>query len=332
MSKSNAQPPEEQMAGMAAVAQPAPGGSLQDYLAFVKETGRACLLSRAGTWAWVQESHGLLLRFPCERTEPIDFEEIRQALGLHGVRVVSYLLESDDAHPATCFHYVCKDPEYDVEHLSSHARRDIRRGLRRFTARLCTWDELAEKGYDVHVETVQRHGYTAPPPGGIRRYADKRHGTPFFDIWGAWEGDELVAWLSAIKVDNWAVINLCNSRTAALKNCPNNAILYLATRRLLVDEKRDFVSYGLSSVQVSESHLGLHKYKVRMGYEALPVHRVFVPRRLLRPLLKGRAASWMWDRMERLFPRSSKVRKVAGVSRLISGRQKSPLAWAEENG
>ncbi|MGB2998433.1 MAG: hypothetical protein WBC59_07320 [Phycisphaerae bacterium] len=115
------------------------------------------------------------------------------ALGLRGMRVVSYLLESDDAHPAVCFDYVCKDPEYDVEHLSSHTRRDIRRDLRRFTARLCTWDELAEKGYDVHADTFQRHGYAAPPPGGIRQYADERRGTPFFDIWGAWEGDELVA-------------------------------------------------------------------------------------------------------------------------------------------
>jgi len=324
------QEPDELVGDIVAVASPAPGGTLREYVEFLRGCGQTCLLSTEGKHAWISEMPGVLERFPGECTDPVNPAELREAFSLRGMRIVNYNRTVDGDHPPTCFDYICRNPEYHIDGLDSNARRDIRRGLRSFVVRLCSWDELAEHGYAPHADTFERHQYAPPPPGGIRRYVEERRGTPFFDIWGAWEGETLAAWLAVIKVDDWAVVHWANSSTAALRNCPNNAMLYVATRRLLVDEKRVFVSYGLSSVQAGPTHLGLHKYKVRMGYEAIPRHRVFVPRPLVGLLLKPKVASWMWDRMERIFPKSPFVRKVAGVSRLLAGRERVPLGWAEE--
>ncbi len=315
---------------IAAVVPPAPGGSLREYVAFLEGCGETCYLPADGSQAWIQNLRGLLVRFPIERTEPVDPEELKAVLRLPGVKIASYLLEPDDEHPAVCLDYVCRNTEYHIDGLPSHGRRDIRRGLRRFTCRLCSWDELAEHGYDVHAETFARHGYAPPHPDGIRRYAEARRGTPFFDIWGAWDGDEMAAWMAVIKIDDWAIIHWANSRTSVLKNCPNNAILYLALRQLLAEEKRTFVTYGLSSIQATETHMGLHRYKMRMGFKATPMHRVFAPRLLLRPLLEPKIASWLWDRLEHLVPKSPIVHKIAGVSRIMSGRERTPLAWFED--
>ena len=74
----------------------------------------------------------------------------------------------------------------------------------------------------------------------------------------------------------------------------------------------------------------MHKYKVRMGFEAMPLHRMFAPCWSLRPLLKSSVASRVWEYLADRFPQYSALRKAAGLSRLMSGRETAPLAWAEE--
>ena len=96
-----------------------------------------------------------------------------------------------------------------------------------------------------------------------------------------------------------------------------------------MDEKRDYVSYGLSSLQVDADERSMHKYKTRMGYEPIPLCRVFETRLLLRPIVKSAVMSWAWEKLAKLFSTSANLRKLAGMSRILSGREKSPLSWAE---
>lgn len=327
--KANPKPPPEPEVDYAAVTQPAPGGTLADYVAHEQAAGRHAVLTAGGTQAWIGGVGGELLRLPMECTDPPDANVVRNLLRLRKIWMVSYLLPPDEAHPANCFDYVCRTSDYVIDGLSSHARRDIRRGLRSFTVRLCRWDELADRGHPAAVDTAARHGYVEPASDKTRRFVAQREGSPLFEIWGAWEGDDLAAWMSVAKVDDWAVIDLCRSRTDALRNCPNNALLYAATRRLMVEEKRTYVSYGLSSLQVDVNELSMHKYKVRMEYEALPMRRTFVLHPLLRPLLASPLASRAWQRLAKARPQFSALRKAAGLARLLSGEETSPLAWAE---
>jgi len=308
----------------------APGGTMADYVADLHRHGQSGLLSSDPGAGWTPDRRFALFRFPIEHTKPPDPEEVREALRQGGAWVVSYTLAPGPDRPPNCMDYVCRDRKYDIDRLAPPVRRNIRRGLRSFTVRLCTWDELAEKGYPARADTAIRHGYAKPPEDDTRGFVDRYRGSPHFDIWGAWDGDELMAWIGVIKIDNWAYVHQAQSRSAALPLRPNNAVLYLATRHIMVVEKRDWVTYGVSSIQRRDPHLGLHNYKTRMGYVTEPLHRAFAVRRALRLLLKPAPAAWAWERLAKLLPWSHAVARIAGMAGLLSGRELAPLDWAEE--
>ncbi len=295
------------------------GGTLQDLVHHLAAGGEPCATTAAGTQAWIQYPRGVLLRFPLDCPEPVDAKVCASLLGRRGVRVLNYLVVPDEWHPANCVHYVSADGGYELGKLDRQARQNVRRGLKSFELRLCTWEEWATKGLAAFAETEARHGYVAEE-GAFRCMVARWKDQPFHEIWGAWREGELAAWLTVLKIDDWAMVDLVRSRTDALSGRPNNALLYLASRRALVEERRRYVTLGTSSLQLGADEQSMHRYKVDMGYQAVPVHRVFVVPTLARPLLEARAMSRVWDRLSRAFPASGPLRKLAGMSQLISGR------------
>jgi hypothetical protein len=296
-----------------------PGGTLQDLVAHLACRGEPCSASAGGGQAWIQYPRGVLLRFPLDCSAPVEGETCSALLHERGVWLLNYLVAPDGGHPANCVHYVSRDGGYDVQKLDRQARQNVRRGLKAFDLRLCTWDEWARSGFGAFAETEARHGYAADPRA-FQRMVDRWKGSALYEIWGAWQGEELAAWLTVLKVDDWAMVDLVRSRTSALSGRPNNALLYLAGRHALVEERRRYVTLGTSSLQLGADEGSMHRYKVDMGYEAVPVHRVFACRPVYRPVLESRAMSWGWERLSRAFPRSAPLRKVAGMARLLSGR------------
>lgn len=301
------------------VTPPAPGGTLQDLVRHLEGLGEPCGSSASGSQAWIQYPRGVLLRFPLDCTESVEREACSGVLRKRGVWLLNFLVNPNEGHPANCVHYVSRDGSYDIQKLDRQARQNVRRGLKSFDLRLCTWEEWAGRGFTAYAETEARHGYDADP-GLFQRMVDRWRSCPLYEIWGAWQGEDLAAWLTVLKVDDWAMVDLVRSRTSALPGRPNNALLYLAGRQALVEERRRYVTLGTSSLQLGADEQSMHRYKVDMGYEAVPMHRVFASRPAYRPALESRAMSWVWDRLSRTFPRSAPLRKVAGMARLLSGR------------
>ncbi len=306
------------------------GGTLLQVVAHLRSMGEPCAASPDGTYAWIQSPRRVLTRFPLECTTAVAASTTRPLLRLGGVWVVNYLLDAGEERGANCWDYVRRDPRYDVETLDSNARRDVRRGLRSFDVRVCTWREWAEQGFAALDDTERRHGYAAPDPAAFRRVAERWKDQPFYEIWGAWHGADLAAWLTVLKVDDWALIDLVRSRTDALRGCPNNAVLYMATHSLLRTEGRRYVSYGTSTLQLGTDEQSMHRYKLRMGYEAVPMRRVFVCRPAYRPLFESRVMSWTWATLTSAFPSSAALRKIAGMSKLLAqNRSREPASGSD---
>jgi hypothetical protein len=261
-----------------------------------------------------------LQRLPLECTDEADPSEVRKVLRTRRVWVVSYSIKPDKANPANCYDYVCSDPQYCIDNLNTNARRDIRRGFRGFTIRLCSWDELAQKGYAALADTDARHGYTKPSPDGLQKSIQQKRNAPFFEIWGAWEGDQLAAWMEVTKIDNWAMITIARSGTNYLRLCPNNALLYAITSHLLCKEKRVYVTYGLSSSQIDVNQSSMHDYKIRMGYEATLMHRVFIPHPLIKPFVTSRYFAGLLSTASKVLPRIAVLKKAAGMCKELGGR------------
>lgn len=328
MSK-NASTPGSEGDVVTSVSSGAKGGTLAEYVDYLHATGRPAKLSPDGTQAFVPGARGELQRFPLECNESVDPDFVQELISIAGVHIVTYLLPASKTHVANCFDYVCDGPDYQIDDLSKNGRRDVRRGLRNFLVRLCSWDEIAKDGFPACADTFARHGYSAPDPSWFADMVAQLKRSQFHEVWGAWREDRLAAWMTVIKIDDWAIIDVARSCTELLKWCPNNAICFAATSRLIVEEKRKYVTYGLSSIQVDVNELSMHKYKIRMNYDPLPRCREFETGLLLRPVLKSATMSWVWGKLSKAFSGSSNLRKLAGMSRILSGREKSPLSWAE---
>ena len=139
----------------------------------------------------------------------------------------------------------------------------------------------------------------------------------------------MISWLCLLKVDDWADFECSPSRAAALHNYANNALRYEAIRHLLTIEKRRRVVTGLSTIKPGLDPRTAYVYNTRMGFEAVPVHRVLLPCWWLRPLVATRPAAWFWSATSRLMPRFSILQRAAGLAQFMSGLEQHPLAWAE---
>jgi hypothetical protein len=306
------------------------GGCLSDFIKSQNQSGMPALVSDDGLQGWVSASRGVMWRLPIHCDDVVSQFSIKKLLKQKKIYLVSYLIKPDYQHKANCFHYVMGNKKYSIENLSRNTRSKIRRGFRNFSIRLFSWEDLIEKGYPALVDTDLRHGYSTPQEKILTQIADVHAKSDNHQLWGAWDGDNLAAWIEWIRVENWALIGLACSQTKYLKKYPNNALIYAATSFFISKHKCSYVSYGISSLEAKSRTLAsLHRFKRQMGYEAIPKHRHFIPIWFLKPLLRFKGCSILLETLSLYIPQNSALRKIAGMTRLISGREQSPLAWAD---
>lgn len=312
--------------------EPDNASEITEFADSLRKAGRPCVAIPEKGQIWVPGVQHELMRLPLDCLSPVDKAALRAVHAQSGIKIASYMLPDSPPYRANCFDYVCRDREYDVSKLTKYGRRDVRRGLRNFEVRPCRIEEITTRGFAAYSDTEDRHGHALPTADDLTQYCEPDAACRFVRYWGAWDaGGELAAWVRLLAVDDWAFITTACSCNDALNNCPNNALSYEVTRTVLVEEKRSVISYGISSLQATSNILSLHRFKLRMGYEATPKQRTFVVPALFKPLLGWKALSVMWDLAARARPHSATLSKVAGLSRLLSGRLDDPLAWAKSN-
>ena len=135
---------------------------------------------------------------------------------------------------------------------------------------------------------------------------------------GAWKGDALAAFMAVAAVDGWVEIQGSFSSNEHLSACPNDGLAHFVLDRFLCRSGFDLVSYGLSSIQVESGRDGLHRYKSKVGFEAIPVHRAFAVHPALKPLA-NRLSLWGVKRILDRRPAARRVRKAYGVLSEILG-------------
>jgi hypothetical protein len=74
---------------------------------------------------------------------------------------------------------------------------------------------------------------------------------------------------------NGADVDGCFSADALLNSRPNDVLFFYALSRYMSKEGCRAVSYGVSSFQAVSNKDGLHAFKTKVGFEAIPIHRAF---------------------------------------------------------
>ena len=127
-------------------------------------------------------------------------------------------------------------------------------------------------------------------------------------------GNQLAAFLVVTEVDDWVSIG-GYSANEFLPLRPNNGVIYYAVHHYLVEREFRVVDYGLSSIQADSKAAGLHNFKLKMGFESVPVHRAFVVNPLLRPF--ANSVSWrLVNRMLKFSPQHPMLKKAEGALRM----------------
>lgn len=196
--------------------------------------------------------------------------------------LLTYLLEPTPARPADALVYVCTNPHYSLKALEHRAQGNVKRGLREFEIRPVTLDEVINLGERAFIDTGRRHGWANVSSADFHSYL----GTPVTlcgnRYFGAWRENELAAFAGLIEVDDWVEVRVRFSTDASLGFRPNDALLFHILSHYLAERRFRIVSAGTSSIDPAANTPGLHRFKVKMGFQAVPIRRVFCFHPLLR--------------------------------------------------
>jgi hypothetical protein len=285
--------------------------SMAQYASELTKSGQA-LVFGGGDTLWVRSETFAMIRFPTFHLTPPSPNEVSRALWKGPAAVVSYLTRPDDAHPSSTWLYLCEDQSYHVEKLSKAARRDARRALRNLSIGPVEWSVLLEKGSRAYTDTLARLRLSNSSAADFRRHYGSFAQNRFHQVIGAWKDDTLVGFMTLFVVGDWVEVEGSFFSEADKGLCPSNGLAHYVLDHFLAQRKFRTVSYGMSSVQEENGHSGLHAYKMKVGFEARPAHRVFVLHPFLQPFVNRLTLKGLTTVL-RLLPTDRRIRKAEGV-------------------
>lgn len=258
--------------------------TMSEYAAHLEKAGTRVFPGTSGT-IWTTHHSGTLMRRPTCYVGPTSSAEVRKVLWHARAPAASYLLPPTSNRPANAWLYQCTDQNYSLTTLPSNMRRNVRRGLQELTIAPLESDAVLAHGAVAFCETRKRVGLNDGTPEEFRRRFTASSMLPEYVYFGAWRNGQLAAFVTIAEVDDWAEIEGGFSMDALRCYRPNEALVFTVLTRYLVERKFRVVGFGLSSIQADSKSDGLHRFKLKAGFEALPVHRAFVVHPLIRPLV-----------------------------------------------
>jgi hypothetical protein len=211
--------------------------------------------------------------------------------------------------------YVCKAGEYAMDKLGQSARSHIRRSLGEFSFEFISQAEVLRLGIAAYAETRVRFGLPKHTRSDFE--AAFRRFEPVSRYVAALKQGRLAAFMVLTEVDDWVTIRPGFSADEFLPLRPNNGLLHYLLHHYLTEENFRYVDHGLRNCAVTPKVETLHKFKIKMGFSARPVTRVFVVNPLLRPFINR--ASWrLANRIVTAAPRNPLLEKLELVLDTVS--------------
>jgi len=208
----------------------------------------------------------------------VDPTLVRRAMRETGARIARWN-DTWDTDPCDWWWICCDDRNYDAEKLSSHARRDVRAGLRRCEVRQVDAAWLAEHAYPVYKAAHTRYGDDVVPVPPDRFAEGMRHAARLdgHEFWACFADQTLIAYAHCIVLQNAVNLSSIKSDPDHLKALPNNALVYVLTQHYLKARGMLYVTDG-SRVVHHATHVQDFLER-KMGYRRIycPLRAIFSP-------------------------------------------------------
>jgi len=285
--------------------------SINSYCQHLKLMGHRVAKSSSTVWVDVRPFiYQPATPFQMDTIRQADVDEVLQSANAIACRWFSPLAVSEAAaEPDPLVVYIARPP-FNLETLRGDARRKTRRGLERVEVRKASLSEEVEAlAYPIYVDNIRRVGLMNSRKRILRRWqtwAAAIRGSQCVDFWTAWNETTLLAFMVAVRTPWGTQFVLHRSAQSSLPLYPNNALYYQATKDAF-DSGSPIVSTGLSAF--AREGDGLHEFKIRMGFEAVPLREKFAWCAFLRPF-ESYANS---HRLRKLHAWITRARQLSGT-------------------
>jgi hypothetical protein len=276
---------------------------------------------------WYDAGPRVFQAFPYDWLIQPATSELRKLMIGHGVVALRYSTPLEVPSGTVSYHVVLTEP-YGLQTLRAQARNGVRRGLECCNIVGLSFERLAEEGWNLQQDTLDRQGrigsMTRSEWQRICRAAD---GLPGFEAWGAIIDGELAASVLIARINDTYDVPYALSHRKFLSKHVNNALFYTVSRELLSRPGVQEIFFCLHSLDAPES---VDEFKFRMGLQAKPVRQRIVFHPLLAPFAKEGAHSII-ARLLVQHPGSRVLAKAEGMLRFYL-QEKSPAEaqnWPE---
>jgi hypothetical protein len=285
--------------------------TISSYGSSLARNDRHIIPGSSGTF-WAEYESFAMMRIPDFCLTPPSPAEVERVLWKGRIAVATYLRQPGVSYPANAWLYVCRDKSYKLEKLNVAARRDARRANRSMEFGFVEWPVVLSHGFTAYSDSRQRVGLSDGTREHFQSRIQRFSSNPSHTAVGAWKDGLLVAFMALIVVDDWVAIEGSFSDNDHRTLCPNDGLANFVLRHFLMERGFETVTYGLSSVQELDQSGGLHTYKKKVGFEAIPVHRAFTLHPLLKPFANHITLASL-KILKRLVPGNRLVKKAGGM-------------------
>jgi len=256
-------------------------------------------------------------------------EELRELLIRERAVALRYAAPFDGLSGKASYHLVLESTCYDLMSLSSKARYNIRRGLKHCEIEPVSLERLAQEGWILQRDTLERRGSRA----GKMMHAQWRRicltaiDLPGFEAWGAFVEGELAASIMTARIGDTCHVVYQNSHRKYFRKHVNNALCYAIGRELLLRPGIRMVFFGAHHLDAPTS---LDRFKLSLGFQAKPIRDRVIFHPWLAPFL-GTLSYAVIRHLFRLRPNNAHLSKIEGLLRFyIDGkRPPSMQEWPE---
>jgi hypothetical protein len=270
------------------------------------------LVVRTPSSYWVYQGTRAFQAFPYhwliepEPNELYDFLKEQKAI------VLRYSTHLYAPNGYVSYHAVLEDGDYDLDKLSKWTRKNVRRGLNACRVEHISFTRLANEGFFLQVDTLNRQGRKLDLEYGKWEALCRAAGElPGFEAWGALVEGNLAASVITFRMNDCYYMLYQQCLRQYLSEYVNNALSFTVTREIMSRAETKRILYGLHSLDAPPS---VDEFKFRMGYVAKPVRQRVVFHRSLSPFA-NRLSHTISRQILKITPGNPVISKAEGMLR-----------------
>jgi hypothetical protein len=242
--------------------------------------------------------------------EPSD-NELHDMMRKHGIFSLRYSTPLNATTGKVSYHVTLSNP-YNVDLLRSQARNAVKRGLAKCVIENVPFERVAEEGWLLQQDTLDRQGRSATmTQEDWRRICLSAVDLEGFEAWSALVDGEMAAALIISRIDDTFYVPYAFSHRKYLDFYVNNALFYSVSSNMLAREGINSIFFTVQSLDAPKS---VDDFKFRMGLHAKAVRQRVVFNPMLEPLITPSTHKLISKLVSR-YPEKASLAKVEGMIR-----------------